>query len=571
MFLLAITKDEIAQNFQSVKMEEFNIHGLKITIVTDKFLSDIISEPNGFSLIESPLISSPRYRDIIFSQITFDSEKDILKVFKSTISGRPVYYHFNNKGEFFCSTHINMLRYAGVSIEENSTVLPEFFVYRFVMPPQTLFKDINTLMMGNRLFIKLINNKCKIIHEETYNPFSNCKKESKNIDFITEHARNLLENTFEPLQSYKDRLAILLSGGLDPSILFKLCEKNYDIDTTYSTGYPFEDPKKNIEKEYAQSAAEAFHVNHKYYTGTTKDYLYGFIESISKTEEPIHHHQSVLLYLLFKNGLPKDKDIIVIGEGADTNFSTDLPNSFFQSEKFKILLKLPFFQILKSAFYLSDKGRSLVDMLEMKKVPRQNINNIIWSLGAYGSIDWTSHYFNVERNDIIQGRYKIIKPFENYSIPDVTSIYTFFSDISISQSIWSKLGESQKKIIIYPFTNINLLDYSFSIPWEVKLEQPKYILRNVARQLNIPDFIITRPKSCFGIINDIWSKKDGVLEPLVPLAAKVFDEKEIRRMQSTNPEKANIFWNILNYSIWKRLIINNEDPKVLLKELAETI
>jgi hypothetical protein len=30
MFLITITKDEIAQNFQSVKMEEFNVHGLNL-------------------------------------------------------------------------------------------------------------------------------------------------------------------------------------------------------------------------------------------------------------------------------------------------------------------------------------------------------------------------------------------------------------------------------------------------------------------------------------------------------------------------------------------------------------
>ena len=38
-------------------------------------------------------------------------------------------------------------------------------------------------------------------------------------------------------------------------------------------------------------------------------------------------------------------------------------------------------------------------------------------------------------------------------------------------------------------------------------------------------------------------------------------------MQSPESKKAMVYWNILNYSIWKRLFINNEPLEVLLEEL----
>jgi len=572
MFLVAITKDEIAQNFRSVKVEELKIHGLNFTIVIDKFLSDFISEPDGFSVVESPLISTSNYQDIVFSKITYQSKKNILQVFKSTISGRPIYYCITPNGDFFCSTHISLLRTAGVPIEENTAVLPEFFVYRYIMPPQTMFKNINQLVAGSRIFIKLINDKCKIVREETYNPPFPSERESNSLDNIAEHTLDLLDGSIKTLHPCKDRLAVLLSGGLDSSILFKLCQRNYDIDTSYSTGYPFEDSEKNTERKYAQSAAEAFQVKHNYYKSTTKDYLCGLIEGISKAEEPIHHLQSVMLYLLFKNGLPKDKDIIVLGEGADGSFGTSIHNSLFLSEKFKIMSKFPFFhQVLKYASLGTGKGQSLSNILERRDTPIHNADNILWSLGAYGSSDWSSNYFNVEKNNIVQGRYKNIKTFEDRSIYDIISILSLFGEGSVTQSIWSKLGESQDKILFYPYTNFDLLNYIFSVPWDVKLKKSKNILRNVAHQLNIPDFIITRPKSSFGIKPEIWSGKDGVFETLVPLASKVFEENEIRRMQSSDPDKAMIFWNILNYSIWKRLFIDNEPLAVLLEELKINI
>ena len=150
MFLLAITNEEIASALQSQSYEinDFKIDSSVVTIVTDNFLSKFISDENGFSLIESPLLSHHNFRDIIFSQVTYTKKSNSFEILKSTISGRPIYYHIDSKGNFFCSTHISMLRKSGVLIEENTDVLPEFFYYRYVMPPATLYKNIRQLLVG---------------------------------------------------------------------------------------------------------------------------------------------------------------------------------------------------------------------------------------------------------------------------------------------------------------------------------------------------------------------------------------------------------------------------------------
>ena len=138
MLFVSITKDEIAQNFDSVNTEESKIDNFIITSITDNFLSKRIHDKNGFSILESPFISSSDSDKIIFSQFWYNSIDNAFHLSKFTLSGRAIYYHLNQKGEFFCSTHISMLRKAGVPIKENVDVLPEFFTYRIVMPPQTL-------------------------------------------------------------------------------------------------------------------------------------------------------------------------------------------------------------------------------------------------------------------------------------------------------------------------------------------------------------------------------------------------------------------------------------------------
>ena len=201
MFFFSITKDEIAQKFQSRNIEQFKTNLFVMTIITDNFLSKLIIEPNGFSIIESPIISNPDFPKIIFSEVKYNNN-GIIKISKSTISGRPIFYYLTQKGEFFCSTHISMLRKTGIKIEENIDVLPEFFVYRLVMPPHTLYKNIYRLPMGGRLYINISNGKCKI---QSLDHFILPQKNA-NIKSIRECAQQLIKyyyNSFERNQSYK--------------------------------------------------------------------------------------------------------------------------------------------------------------------------------------------------------------------------------------------------------------------------------------------------------------------------------------------------------------------------------
>lgn len=569
MFLIAITKNEISQNFQNINCEELKINPFLITVITDNFLSKYISTENGFSVIESPFLSKLDFNNIIFCQCTFNNNS--LKLTQSIISGRPIYYTINSKGDFYCSTHISLLRKAGVAIEENSNVLPEFFIYRHIMPPNTLYKNIKKILIGGQLHIDLKNDKCTVKSVSHYNLIK-MNQEIKSTTKSSIKIYNYLLESIKRLEVGKDEIAMLLSGGIDSSIISTICKDIFKINKSYSTGYPFELPRFDFEKRYAFSAAEALGINNNYYEPKSQEYLTGLIESISLAEEPVHHHQSVLLHLLWKNKIPANEKIILCGQGRGSTFGDN--NFFYINENknkgiYKLILTKPSIQILNIISKLTNKGEELVEILKKSKYDYQLINskNPIWSWMAHGNKNWVCNYFNVTKEEIIKDRYNFIKEFCNMSIYDIWSLYSLFGDEDVTLSIWSKIGEGNKKIIYFPFYDINLLNYVFSIPWNLKLEKRNILGKEMARQAKLPEFIINRPKRSFGIHSRQWSKKGGTFEPLIPLASKVFDEKDIRKLQSSDLEKAMTFWNILNYSIWKRLYINNEPLEVLLEEL----
>jgi len=83
-----------------------------------------------------------------------------------------------------------MLRNAGVPIQENLQVLPEFFVFRFVIPPNTLYKNIFQLHPGDHLYLKIRDNKATLHKIFNYTPPKS--NNTKNIKVITEQIIELL-------------------------------------------------------------------------------------------------------------------------------------------------------------------------------------------------------------------------------------------------------------------------------------------------------------------------------------------------------------------------------------------
>ncbi len=155
------------------------------------------------------------------------------------------------------------------------------------------------------------------------------------------------------------------------------------------------------------------------------------------------------------------------------------------------------------------------------------------------------------------------------SFNDVLSLFSLNYDAATTATIWSKLAEAQRKILYNPFASREMLDAAFSVPWEVKLKTRKHLTRGVGRRVGVPDFILNRRKESFGVASDRWAERDGALEPLVGLAAKVVDIKQLRDLQSRDPNKAMTLWSLLNYAVLTRLCVKGESKESLLEELAD--
>jgi asparagine synthetase B (glutamine-hydrolysing) len=583
MFLFRVARKGIAGPIPLPSVEHHSFRQWIVTAARDEWLSSCAQGPDRV-VVRETAPGGPLLAEAMFSM---GEDGPTVELCKTLIAGRQVYFHLGSDGSLCCASHARLLRAAGVQLEEDAERLPEFYLYRYVTPPRTLFKGIDQLIAGQRLRFEFDGQRWVRKSDELYSPpradpGPREVRQGTDRDYGVYGERNAaaLRGAVKAIAPSPAPPHVLLSGGLDSSILFKLARDELGVGESYSTSYPFQSQLEaaDIEREYALSAADALGSRHRFYAPTVEDFVRGVVEAVAAAEEPVVHLQSVLMLLLFRHGLPPGKGAVVVGQGADGAYGLRLHERIQRLQRRalryepwrRVLTFGPTLGALRLASMSVRRGTGLVEAMDMRWRPADPIDDpdhVLWWLGVTGNRRWVRRRFGASPHDANLTRAAAMRPYQGRSANDLVSLLDFIGDVSVTQSVWSKMGESAGKWVYYPFNDPAVLDAAFETPWDVKLAEPKGLLRGVARRVGVPEFIITRPKANFNATPKGWAVRGAVLQPLLPLAAKIFSNKDLRRTQSAKWPKAYTFWNMVNYALWKRMIIDAEPAEALLAEL----
>jgi asparagine synthetase B (glutamine-hydrolysing) len=611
MFLFCVTRQSVATQLDSLNVREFVMNEWVVTVATDEWLSTCSADTAGVHLREMPPFGRNEFDhsrqatghgfanengarpsdELLFAEARFIAADRRVEIARTLLGGRAVYHHAAPRGDFFCATHIGLLKAAGVTLQEDAGEMAELFIYRYITAPRTLFEGIDQLLAGQSVCFEFDGHLWRRIAARHYSP----PLVDKTIPASAHAERTLdaLERAMLQLKPAGKQLHLLLSGGIDSSILFMLARKNLAVSDTYSSGYPFLHEEQNVEKHYALSAAHALGAQHHHHVPDVYRLSRAAIEVVDIGEEPVIFPQSLLFHLLFRDGLPAERATVAVGQGADGLFGLRLHHAIGNADCFRrhhplvagimypllrspaarpLLSTPPFAGAVRRGISRLLHDTRSVDLLTSARwgagADLSDARHVLWRLGVTGLEDWTLERFGASRNDVIANRLAAMKPYADLGTLDAVSMVDYLSDVSVSQATWSKLGEAARKVVYYPFNARGVIDCALAAPWEAKLAEPKAILRDVARKLGVPGFILDRPKANFNITSQNWSAPGGVFEPLVAIAATVWDAQELRRIQ-TRPRSAFAFWTMVNYAIWKRLFIGGEPASTLLAELDD--
>ena len=286
--------------------------------------------------------------DGVFSFCIYDTTKKNIFLARDRFGIKPLYYSINEKHIVFSSSVKGIINY-----KNNKQINPIALNYQFTLhsavpAPHTIISGINKLEPGCIMNIsksgKKYTNKYFDIETIEISDLSDIEIIEKSKFLLNEAIRKRLKVADVPV-------GILLSGGLDSSLITAISKKFRDKISTYSIGFKSINEEIGNEFYYSDIVSKNFKTKHSKYN-ISDDELYENLDNvIQDMSEPMFSQDSSAFYLLSKKVSQSEK-VVLSGQGADEVFG-----GYFWYEKIMNESNLTDIELI-SKFYLDRNFKS---------------------------------------------------------------------------------------------------------------------------------------------------------------------------------------------------------------------
>ena len=256
------------------------------------------------------------YLDGVFSFAIYDTKKNNLFIARDRIGIKPLYYSLN-QNELRFSSSMNGLINKDENIQLNPIALQYQFTLHSVVPaPHTIISGIQKLEPGHTLKIKQSGES----YLNKYFDINEVEIKEKKEQEIIEHSTYLLKKAVEKRINIADvPVGILLSGGLDSSLITALAKMFKDKLDTYSIGFNTVNEEIGNEFYYSDLVAKDFKTSHIKYNIDDDELFNNLDLVISNMSEPMFSQDSSAFFLL-SNRVSNNNKVVLSGQGADEVF-----------------------------------------------------------------------------------------------------------------------------------------------------------------------------------------------------------------------------------------------------------
>jgi asparagine synthase (glutamine-hydrolysing) len=406
----------------------------------------------------------------------------------------------------------------GFIFEVNESRVSEYLMFRSVAGEETLLKHVHKLLPGQTLTLALdTGNISKSIywhhHATTGANVGDLLKDS-----VREHMLSDVP------------VGVQLSGGLDSSLVSALVRRIIpESQELHSFSIGLRDGEWN-EFPYSRRVSEALHTVHHELYFDEQSFCRQLPLATYHYDEPINHSHSVPMMMLSAEA-KKHATVLLSGEGADELFGGYRRYATFVG-------RTPMSEeVVHSNAFSSEKDvRALFQ----------------------GDVDLTD-------------RRATVRNAQAYGI-DPLSVYdtqTYLTTLLLRQDKMGMRSGLENRV---PFLDHRLVEAAYAIPFAEKMtaEGGKLQLKEFARTL-LPEDIVSRPKVGFGQPIDSWLRNcDGLGAYLRALNNEkkmdFLDKRAISRLvggHQNGKDNSRILWTLLNFWLWHKIFIQNEEPESL--------
>lgn len=479
---------------------------------------------------------------------------------------KPFYYRLQGGTFCFASTLKALLLLTGGSPEVNLESVTSFLCWGNIAPDQSMFKNIHRILPGHSLRMDRDGVSTR--------PYWQAKEGSPvtgDEAGILAHTQGLLEKSIEARLVADVPVGILLSGGVDSSLITALASRHKEKLTTFTVRYQ-EDPERD-EGEYARLVAAQFHTDH--HEVWLKDDSFAKLQDmVVELGEPVRNFNIFATYALTRE-ISKSVKVLLGGDGAD-EIGGGYPWSDIPFEKVTIqknggnLGSHALWDIADNVDWLKNKSRQTVADLygkyslktifmteECRQILREDLLPIFNSLQGF----YYQGYFEQHRELNLFNQ--IIRIDKDTHL--LQQILQPADRISMMNGVEMRL----------PFLNHQLWEYCFNVPVASRFNRDirKYLLKRMAESFFPQEFVHRRKLGLYAPFGD-WMRGNRTMREQV--REIILSQRCIDRGYIRNDVARNLFnfdkvtdqnlahryilaiWVLLVLELWHRSYIDNE-------------
>ncbi|MDD5241879.1 MAG: N-acetylglutaminylglutamine amidotransferase [Sulfuricella sp.] len=402
----------------------------------------------------------------MFAFAVWDMRHTTLFLARDRFGIKPLYYSLDGASLRFASSIQALLAAGGVDSSIDPVALHHYFTLHAVVPaPRTILNGVKKLPPATTMTLSAAGQ----VTQHTYWSLDATRPAHalSEQDWLNA-TRAVLNRAVERHRLASDvPVGVLLSGGLDSSLLVALLADHVDNLLTFSVG--FEDIGDGAEKadefEYSDQVVERFKTKHHKYLIPNSEVLKRLPEAITNMAEPMVGQDAVAFYLLGERVADEVK-VVLSGQGADEVFG-----GYFWYPQ------------------MDAASGSPLDRFRNHYFDRDHAEYLETVTPAYHLPDVTAEL--VER--------ELTKPKADTFLDEVLrfDVTTLVVDDPVKRVDNMTMAWGLEARV--PFLDHELVELAARMPPELKLKEGgKFPLKAIARGL-VPDAVIDRPKGYFPV------------------------------------------------------------------------
>ena len=254
--------------------------------------------------------------DGVFSFCIYNTAKKNIFLARDRFGIKPLYYSINEKHIIFSSSVKGIINY-----KNNKQINPIALNYQFTLhsavpAPHTIISGINKLEPGCVMNISKSGKK----YINKYFDIETIEISDLSDNEIIEKSKFLLNEAIRKRLKVADvPVGILLSGGLDSSLITAISKKYKDKISTYSIGFESINEEIGNEFYYSDIVSKYFQTEHSKYNISDSELYKNLDKVIQDMSEPMFSQDSSAFYLLSQKVSQSEK-VVLSGQGADEVF-----------------------------------------------------------------------------------------------------------------------------------------------------------------------------------------------------------------------------------------------------------